>query len=130
MARLLLAEKYTDTSFANLSLQQCAREILGFHLDKESQQTNWKGDKNNDITLEQPQYAAKDAHVSLCLYETLVPALAKMAEDKVVQIPSSWYTFNGRYGYPVKMAKTYWGKDCIWSVSDCTWFGGKFQGYM
>jgi hypothetical protein len=61
---------------------------------KESQKTNWKGDENSDITEEQKKCkrncsrkslarltlfttdAAIDAHVSLRLYEALVPALA------------------------------------------------------
>lgn len=52
MARLLLAEKYNDTSFANLSLEISIREILGFTVDKESQRTNWKS-KSGELTPEQ-----------------------------------------------------------------------------
>jgi hypothetical protein len=94
MAKLLFAEKYRDTSFTNLSLQQCVKDILRHTVGKESQKTNWKGDENGDITEEQKKCkrncsrkslarltlfttdAAIDAHASLRLYEALVPALA------------------------------------------------------
>jgi 3'-5' exonuclease len=53
MARLLLAEKFCDTSFANLSLSQAVEEVLGLHIGKELQKSNWKGDSDGDITDEQ-----------------------------------------------------------------------------
>ncbi|KAJ7930719.1 hypothetical protein B0H13DRAFT_2264068 [Mycena leptocephala] len=97
--------------------------------DKEEQTSNWKGDANGDITDEQ-KYAAIDAHASARLYEALAPALAKKAKIYKLVIPSSWYTFNGRYGMPVRTQQTIWNRDAPWSVADCTWFfGGKFQGY-
>jgi ribonuclease D len=53
MAKLLFAEKYKETSFTNLSLQQSVEDILNLTIAKEMQKTNWKGDDNGDITDEQ-----------------------------------------------------------------------------
>jgi ribonuclease D len=53
MAKLLFAEKYKETLFTNLSLQQSAEDILNLTIAKEMQKTNWKGDDNGDITDEQ-----------------------------------------------------------------------------
>jgi hypothetical protein len=75
--------------------------------------------------------AAIDVHASLRLYEALVPALADLATRVNCKIPSAWYTFNARYGFPMKTRKIYWDRDTPWSITDCTWFyGGKFQGHV
>ncbi|KAJ7815398.1 hypothetical protein B0H13DRAFT_1924201 [Mycena leptocephala] len=108
MAKLLFAEKYKETLFTNLSLQQSAEDILNLTIAKEMQKTNWKGDDNGDITDEQK----KSTRVNC-------------------KIPSAWYTFNARYGFPMKTRKIYWDRDAPWSITDCTWFyGGKFQGHV
>ncbi|KAJ6457534.1 ribonuclease H-like domain-containing protein [Mycena vitilis] len=130
MAKLLLAEKYKDAPFANLSLLQSVSDILGFTIDKELQKSNWKGDAEGDITEEQKKYAAIDAHTALKLYEALAPALKERSVKIDRVIPKGWYTYNGRYGFTVRQNKTHGGKEAPWSTADCTWFfGGKFQGY-
>ncbi|KAJ7932919.1 ribonuclease H-like domain-containing protein [Mycena leptocephala] len=130
MVKLLLTEKYKETSYTNVSLVQSVEDMFQFKVDKEEQTSNWKGDANGDITDEQKKYAAIDAHASARLYEALAPALAKKAKTSKLVIPSSWYTFNGRYRMPVRTQRTVWNRDAPWSVADCTWFfGGKFQGH-
>jgi ribonuclease D len=49
MARLLLAHKYSQTQYGNLSLKISAAEILQYHVDKEEQQSDWTG----ELTTEQ-----------------------------------------------------------------------------
>ncbi|KAJ7891067.1 ribonuclease H-like domain-containing protein [Mycena leptocephala] len=106
MAKLLLAEKYKETSFTYPSLQQSVGDVLGHVVAKDQQKTNWKGGENGDITEAQKGYAAMDAHASLRLYKVLVPALLEMALRVEANIPPSWYIFNGRYGFAVKTKKT------------------------
>ncbi|KAJ6460681.1 ribonuclease H-like domain-containing protein [Mycena vitilis] len=67
MAKLLLAEKYMDGPFSNLSLEQSVEDILGYTIPKDLQTSNWKGDERGDISAEQKKYAAMDAHASLRL---------------------------------------------------------------
>ncbi|KAJ7613318.1 ribonuclease H-like domain-containing protein [Mycena polygramma] len=126
MARLLLAHKYSDNQFGNLSLQVSAAEILGYDINKEERESDWTG----DITKAQKLYAATDAAVSLRLYERLVPALEQHRRSLGVSILENWYTMNGKYGEPMRKNLTIRGEEATWSVKDCYWFtGSRFQGY-
>ncbi|KAJ7705897.1 ribonuclease H-like domain-containing protein [Mycena metata] len=130
MAKLLYAEKYANTPFTNLSLQTVAEETLKVTVSKAMQLSNWKGDDNGDLSAEQRKYAAIDAHACSEMYPLLVAALEDKADVLGQQIPSDWYTVNGRYGQPTRLRRTYWGKEVEWNSRDCPWFfGGKFQGY-
>ncbi|KAJ7471253.1 ribonuclease H-like domain-containing protein [Mycena galericulata] len=131
MARLLLAEKYADTAYSNLSMAVSVREILGAEIDKEMGKSNWKGESDNDLTSEQIKYAAIDAVASLRLYEALGPALVDKSAQLNLAIPAGWYSFNSSYGEPTRTQLTHQGKVALWSTREtCTWFfGGKFQGY-
>ncbi|KAJ7725046.1 hypothetical protein B0H16DRAFT_1736343 [Mycena metata] len=93
MARLLLAERFPDGGFQNLSLQTCAAEILGFRVDKTEQVSDWSG----PLTQEQIHYAATDAIAALRLYQTLRVELAAKAESLGRDIPVAWYSFNSRF---------------------------------
>ncbi|KAJ7656126.1 hypothetical protein DFH06DRAFT_1132605 [Mycena polygramma] len=123
MARLLLAHKYSDNQFGNLSLQVSAAEILGYDIDKEERESDWTG----DITKAQKLYAATDAAVSLRLYERLVPALEQHRRSLGVSILENWYTMNGKYGEPMRKNLTIRGEEATWSVKDCYWFTGNEQ---
>jgi hypothetical protein len=60
IAKLLFAEKYKETSFTNLSLQQSVEDVLQHTISKDSQKTDWKGDKNSNITKEQKECKCND----------------------------------------------------------------------
>ncbi|KAJ7137602.1 ribonuclease H-like domain-containing protein [Mycena crocata] len=121
MARLLLVESYADGAYANLSMVNAMRDVLGFTISKKMQKSNWKGD-DNELTEEQKKYAAIDANASLKLYEALVPRLQKKAADRNINISEGWFTFNSSYGEPTRKQRTYWGKEAPWSTRDCPWF--------
>jgi hypothetical protein len=53
MVKLLMTEKYQETSYTNVSLGQSVEDILHFKVDKDQQTSNWKGDLNGDINEEQ-----------------------------------------------------------------------------
>ncbi|KAJ7502484.1 ribonuclease H-like domain-containing protein [Mycena galericulata] len=131
MARLLLAEKYPDTGYSNLSMAVSVQEVLGMDIDKDPRKSDWKGGDDNVLTGDQIRYAAIDAVASLRLYEALVPALDEKSVRLNLDIPQGWYTFNSAYGEPTRTQLTHQGQVALWSTREtCTWFfGGKFQGY-
>ncbi|KAJ6498366.1 ribonuclease H-like domain-containing protein [Mycena vitilis] len=100
MARLYLADKYPKPGYGPLSLKTSAADILGFTVVKEQTESNWS---SNDLTAGQKEYAAVDAIVSLALHDELEGALARKEAESQVDIPSAWYTFNGRYGEPSRV---------------------------
>ncbi|KAJ6471792.1 ribonuclease H-like domain-containing protein [Mycena vitilis] len=131
MAKLYFCEEYASTPYSNLSLLQSTSDVLGFIVAKDLQKSNWKGDKNGDISDEQRKYAAIDAHAALHIYEKLLPALEWKALKLDVTIPDAWYRFNGRSGFTVRRKLTHKNRHAPWSTADCTWYyGGKFQGYF
>ncbi|KAJ7774993.1 ribonuclease H-like domain-containing protein [Mycena metata] len=126
MARLLLCDRYTDGAFNNLSLADCAADVLGFRVDKGEQVSDW----TQTLTVDQIRYAGTDAIVALRLYERLVVELEVRATRLGTNIPIGWYGFNSRMGEPTRTKKTIRGEVVPWSTKDCPWFfSGKFQGY-
>ncbi|KAJ7815998.1 hypothetical protein B0H13DRAFT_1923823 [Mycena leptocephala] len=63
MVKLLLTEKYKETSYMNVSLVQSIEDMFQCKVDKEEQTSNWKGDANSDITDEQKKYKLPNSHV-------------------------------------------------------------------
>ncbi|KAJ7156486.1 ribonuclease H-like domain-containing protein [Mycena crocata] len=127
MARLYLAEKYPKVAYANLALQSCVEEILGYKFPKELASSNWAKD---ELSPEQITYAAQDAVACYRLHTLLEPLLAQKSIDVDTAIPSAWYTFNTRYGEPTRIKRGADGNEVIWKQSDCTWYGGgRFIGY-
>ncbi|KAJ7617680.1 ribonuclease H-like domain-containing protein [Mycena polygramma] len=131
MAKLMIAHKYPDQPYGNLSLQQSVAENLGLYVGKEQRESDWKCKANKgDLDDDQKTYAATDACATLRLYEVLVPALEDKSRKLRTSIPQNWYTVDGRYGELMRKFPTATGEIVPWSVKDCYWFyGGKFQGY-
>ncbi|KAJ7229263.1 ribonuclease H-like domain-containing protein [Mycena rebaudengoi] len=126
MAKLLLCQKYCDSGYSNLSMQISCAEILHCYVDKDQRTSDWKG----ELDQEQIEYSAKDAMISLRLFHKLKEALDVKEADIAQVIPNGWYTFNSKYGEPVRQRKTIRGEDINWATKDCPWFiGGKFQNY-
>jgi ribonuclease D len=48
MAKLLLAEKYCNTGYSNVGMQDCVADVLGYQLDKGPQKSNWKAELSDD----------------------------------------------------------------------------------
>ncbi|KAJ7739524.1 ribonuclease H-like domain-containing protein [Mycena metata] len=126
MARLVFAEKHPNGGFNNLSLVDCAAEVLGCRVDKSLQVSDWTG----PLSVEQVRYAGTDAVVSLRLYERLTLDVVTRAAALDRNIPVGWYGFNSRMGEPIRLKKNVAGAEVSWSTKDCPWFfGGRFQGY-
>ncbi|KAJ6510131.1 ribonuclease H-like domain-containing protein [Mycena vitilis] len=126
MARLSLADTHPVGGFGNLSMEDCAAEVLGFRVDKTEQTSDW----SKPLTPEQIRYAATDAIVALRLYEKLVVDLVVKSSDLGRDIPEGWYGFNSRFGEPTRLKRTVRGEEVPWSTKDCPWFfSGRFQGY-
>ncbi|KAJ6481345.1 ribonuclease H-like domain-containing protein [Mycena vitilis] len=127
MARLFLAPSHPKPGYGPLSLKTSAADVLGFTVVKEQTDSNWSAD---DLSADQKEYAAVDAIVSLALHDELEGALARKTTDELVDIPSAWYTFNGRNGEPTRLKPGYDDAEIPWKTGDCTWWGGgKFIGY-
>lgn len=141
MARLLLAEKYWDGGFQNLSMEKCAVDILGCRVDKTLQVSDWSGPLTDAQICCESSFspssflltladAGMDAVVALRLYEKLVDLLDSKAARLGCEIAVGWYGFDSRMGEPTRLKRTVRGEEVAWSTKDCPWFfGGKFQGY-
>ncbi|KAJ7754692.1 hypothetical protein DFH07DRAFT_773681 [Mycena maculata] len=113
MAKLVLCEKYQNTFYSNLSLKVSMEEILGYTITKDLQ-------KN----------AATDAVASLLLHDTLSIEMEIKGNEIGTKVPQAWYTFNTRFGEPVRTKLSFTGSEVQCKLSDCTWLaGGKFVGY-
>ncbi|KAJ7759711.1 ribonuclease H-like domain-containing protein [Mycena maculata] len=66
MAKLVLCEKYQNTSYSNLSLKVSVEEILGYTITKDLQKSDWTKD---NLDRDQIIYAATDAVASLLLHD-------------------------------------------------------------
>ncbi|KAJ6562864.1 hypothetical protein DFH09DRAFT_1082818 [Mycena vulgaris] len=114
MARLLLAEKYANGAYQNLSMDIAAQEILGFSVDKKEQVSDWTADLS-DAQLRFVTDAGTDAIVALRLYEALQPQLRVRASQLGRDIPDAWYNFNSRMGEPTRVKRTVHGVVVPWS---------------
>ncbi|KAJ7749108.1 ribonuclease H-like domain-containing protein [Mycena metata] len=84
MAKLLLAEKYSNTAYGNLSLQTSVADVLGYIVNKDAGVSNWSVDKLSD---EQLEYAGLDAIAAETLYHAMVPALETKSAEIGSPIP-------------------------------------------
>ncbi|KAJ7186933.1 hypothetical protein C8R46DRAFT_1024903 [Mycena filopes] len=121
MARLLFAERSPLGGFGNLSLVDCAAEVLGFRVDK-GEQIWCKRLALAFFSVDASLDAGTDAIVALRLYNRLVDALDARADTLGRDIPVSWYAFNSRMGEPMRLQKTIRGEEVPWSTKDCPWF--------
>ncbi|KAJ7758171.1 ribonuclease H-like domain-containing protein [Mycena maculata] len=127
MAKLVLCEKYQNTSYSNLSLKVSVEEILGYTITKDLQKSDWTKD---NLDRDQIIYAATDAVASLLLHDALSIEMEIKGNEIGTKVPQAWYTFNTRFGEPVRTKLSFTGSEVQWKLSDCTWFaGGKFVGY-
>ncbi|KAJ7204280.1 ribonuclease H-like domain-containing protein [Mycena rebaudengoi] len=113
MAKLLLAEKFEDTPYGNLSMEVCGAEILNYDIDKGPRTSDWTQELDDmQVQLD----AAIDAMASLQLYENLLPALARKADELRQPIPRDWYSFNSQMGEPTRIQLTTRKIEVPWSV--------------
>ncbi|KAJ7757328.1 hypothetical protein DFH07DRAFT_772811 [Mycena maculata] len=127
MAKLVLCEKYQNTSYSNLLLKVSVEEILGNTITKDLQKSDWTKD---NLDRDQIIYATTDAVASLLLHDTLSLEMEIKGNEIGTKVPQAWYTFNTRFGEPVRTKLSFTGSEVQWKLSDCTWFaGGKFVGY-
>ncbi|KAJ7229634.1 ribonuclease H-like domain-containing protein [Mycena rebaudengoi] len=94
MTKLVLADKYNTTAYGPVGLQDCVADILGFHVDKGPQKSDWK----QVLTDAQIKYAAIDAVASIRLYDALVPRLVELENQIKREIPDRWYRYNSSFG--------------------------------
>jgi ribonuclease D len=52
MARLALTEKYAKQAYGNLALKTSVEDVLGFTINKDLGQSNWKAVKLSDEQIE------------------------------------------------------------------------------
>ncbi|KAJ7124840.1 ribonuclease H-like domain-containing protein [Mycena crocata] len=92
MTRLLLPDKFSEGGFQNVGMEDCAKEILGYRVDKSLQVSDWAA----RLSEEQIRYAATDAVVALRLYEVLARRLEVESRIIGMDIPIAWYGFNSK----------------------------------
>ncbi|KAK7054075.1 ribonuclease H-like domain-containing protein [Favolaschia claudopus] len=135
-APLLYAEGANDNPNANISLQRCVADVLGFILNKTGRaEYEWKDglpeeQKEPERYREMLLYAALDAEASLELFE---PIQAMVNAQKIAlqrELPEYWYCLNYIDGISVRLHKSRFGKDIGWKWTICPWYvEGKFDAF-
>ncbi|KAK6974079.1 ribonuclease H-like domain-containing protein [Favolaschia claudopus] len=135
-APLLYAEKAGDPNTANISLQRCVADILGFSLDKSGQSKHdWKhglpDEKLEPVSYQELlTYAALDADASLELFQPLKALIALQTEALQRDLPEYWYCFNFIDGMSVRLHQSRLGKNIPWKWTICPWYvGGRFDAF-
>ncbi|KAK7037901.1 ribonuclease H-like domain-containing protein [Favolaschia claudopus] len=133
MIRIAFPIHYQDTT-SPLSLQQMVADVLHRDLKKDNRMADWelglRDDREGRPLDSMLLYAALDAQAGLELHYQLVAAIAMTAQQRKVDIPIDWYTYDCYKGKAARMETDIHNKIVFWSWALCPWYvGGKFSNF-